>query len=78
MKAVKRILAYLKTFPKGKLIVDTSYPDHPIYPVEDHPNWRDFYPDAEEEIPNDLPMTKGSNVRMTRFIFIVIRCTVRY
>jgi hypothetical protein len=48
-KAVRRILAYLKTFPKGRLIVDTSYPDHSVYPVENQPNWRDFYPDAEEE-----------------------------
>jgi hypothetical protein len=68
MKAVERILAYLKTFPKGRLIVDTTYPDHSIYPFEDHPNWRDFYPDAEEEIPNDLPMSKGPKVRMTVYV----------
>jgi hypothetical protein len=30
-KAVKRMLAYLKTFPKGRPIVDTSYPDHSVY-----------------------------------------------
>jgi hypothetical protein len=65
LKAVKRILAYLKTFLKGRLIVDTLYPDHSVYPVEDHPNWKDFYPDAEEEIPSDLPMSKGPKVRMT-------------
>jgi hypothetical protein len=31
LKAVKRILSYLKTFPKGpkgRVIIDTSYPDH--------------------------------------------------
>ena len=55
LKAVKRIPAYLKTFPKGRIIVDTTYPDHSIYPVEEQPHWKDFYPDAEEEIPNDLP-----------------------
>jgi hypothetical protein len=26
LKAVKRILSYLKTFPKGRLIVDTTFP----------------------------------------------------
>jgi hypothetical protein len=36
MKAVKRSL------PKGRLVVDTTYPNHSIYPVEDHPNWKDF------------------------------------
>jgi hypothetical protein len=25
----------------------------------DHPNWKDFYPDAEEEIPHDLAVSKG-------------------
>jgi hypothetical protein len=38
LKAVKRILAYLKTFPEGRHIVDTTYPEYSIYPVEDHPN----------------------------------------
>jgi hypothetical protein len=63
LKAVKRILAYLKTFPKGRLLIDTTYPDHSVYPVENHPNWKDFYPDAEEEIPSDLPMSKGSKTK---------------
>jgi hypothetical protein len=63
LKEVKRILSYLKTFPKGRIIIDTSYPDHSVYPVEDHSNWMefypDFYPDASEEIPKDLPPEKG-------------------
>jgi hypothetical protein len=52
LKAVKRILAYLFAFPMGRVINDTSYPNYSKYPVEDHSNWKDFYPDAEEEIPN--------------------------
>jgi hypothetical protein len=28
LKAVKIILSYLKTFPKGRVIIDTSYPNH--------------------------------------------------
>jgi hypothetical protein len=31
LKTVKRILSYLKTFPKGIAIIDTSYPDHSVY-----------------------------------------------
>jgi hypothetical protein len=65
LKAVKKILSYLKTFPKGRVIIDTSYPDHSVYPVEDHSNRMGFYPDAEEEIPRDLPPEKGPRVRMT-------------
>jgi hypothetical protein len=65
LKAVKKILSYLKTFPKGRVIIDTSYPDHSVYPVEDHSNRMGFYPDAGEEIPRDLPPEKGPRVRMT-------------
>jgi hypothetical protein len=68
LKAVKRILTYLKTFPKGRLIIDTSYPDHSVYPIEDHSNWMEFYPDASEDIPKDLHPEKGSRVRMTVYV----------
>jgi hypothetical protein len=55
LKAVKRILSYLKTFPKVRVIIDTTYPDHSMYPAEDHSNWMESYPDAGEEISKDLP-----------------------
>jgi hypothetical protein len=65
LEVVKRILSYLKIFPKGRLIIDTSYPDHSVYPVEDHSNWMELYSDASEEIPKDLPPEKGPRIRMT-------------
>jgi hypothetical protein len=68
LKAVKRILSYLKTIPKGRVIIDTSYPDHSVYPVDDHSNWMELYPDAGEEIPKDLPAEKGPRVRMTIYV----------
>jgi hypothetical protein len=48
LKAVERILSYLKTFLKGRLIADTTYPDHFVYPVGFHTDWMEFYPGAEE------------------------------
>jgi hypothetical protein len=36
LKVVKTILSYLKTFPKERVIIDTSYPEHSVYPVEYH------------------------------------------
>jgi hypothetical protein len=65
LKAVKRILSYLKTFPKGRVIIDTSHPDHSVYPFEEHSDWMVFYPDASEEIPKDLPPEKAPRIRMT-------------
>jgi hypothetical protein len=68
LKVVKTILSYLKTFPKGGVIIDISYTDHSVYPVEDYSNWMEFYPDASEEIPKDLPPEKGPRVRMTVYV----------
>jgi hypothetical protein len=48
LKAVKRILSYLRIFPKGRVIIDNSYFDHSVYPMEYHSNWMEFYPDASE------------------------------
>jgi hypothetical protein len=72
LKAVKSILSYLKTFPKGRVIIDTSYPDYSMYPVEDHSNWMEFYPDSEEEIPKDLSPQKGPRLRMTVYMLMLI------
>jgi hypothetical protein len=55
LKVAKRILAYLKLFPKGIVIVSTAYTTYSINPIDDHSNWKDFYLDAEEDIPNNLP-----------------------
>jgi hypothetical protein len=55
LKAVERIFSYLQTFPKERVIIDTSYLDYSVYPVEDHSNWMEFYPDSGEEIPKELP-----------------------
>jgi hypothetical protein len=68
LKAVKRILFYLKTFPKWRVIIDISYPNHYVYPVEDHSNWMEFYPDASEVIPKYLPPERGPRARMTVYI----------
>jgi hypothetical protein len=47
LKAAKGILSFLKIFPMERIIVDTTHPNHSNYPTEDHPNLKDFYPDAE-------------------------------
>jgi hypothetical protein len=67
LKVFKRILSYLKTFPKRRITIDISYPDHSIYPFEDHSNWVELYPDAGNEIPRDLPPEKGQEL-MTIYI----------
>jgi hypothetical protein len=67
-KAVKRIFSYLETFSKGRVMIDTSYTDHSIYPIEDHSNWMEFYLNTSEEIPKDLPPEKGPRIKMTVYV----------
>ena len=68
LKAAKRILSYVKTFHKGKILFDTSYADTSKYVSEKHEGWSEFYPDCEEEIPHDMPTPKGKPVRLTVYV----------
>jgi hypothetical protein len=68
LKAAKRILCYLKQFHKGRILFDTSYPDHSKYVTESHHTWGEFYPDAMEELPYDMPIPKGKAVRLTIYV----------
>jgi hypothetical protein len=68
LKAVKRILSYLKTFPKGRLIINTAYLDHSLFLVEYLIIYMQCYPDTEEEISNDLPVSRGPKIRMTVYV----------
>ena len=67
-KAIQRILGYLKTFSKGRILLDNEFPDHSKYKVEDHDSWNEAYPNIKEEIPNNIPTPKGKPVRMTVYV----------
>ena len=69
MAAAERILGYLKTYNKGRIIYDTLYIQHDMFiPGEEHLNWKEFYPDAEEQILPDAPLAKGKKVRITVYV----------
>ena len=58
MKAVHRILGYLAKHDKGHIVIDDGHPN-----VQDKANistgydWSEYYPDVEEEIPTNMPIT---------------------
>ena len=60
IKAMKQIFGYLKKFSKAKSIVDPTIPDHSVYVSSTYDNWNEFYPDAEEAIPPDIPKALGA------------------
>ena len=65
LQAAKRIFGYLKKLPKGKIVVDPTYPDHSQCDVNEYNNWKEFYPDAKEEIPDKKPEPLGKPAVMT-------------
>ena len=68
LKHAKKILGYVKFYEQGKIIFDTSCPNHSKYAMEDHDNWGKFYPDATKDIPHDIPSPKGKSVRLTVYV----------
>ena len=59
-EAAQRIMGYLRNFPKGKIFIDPESctvreQAEPMRPED----WDEFYPDAEEEIPHDVPEPYG-------------------
>ena len=63
-----RVFEYLKRQPKGMIICDTSYPDHSKYVIAKNQNWNDYYPEAKEELPSDMPTALGKPVRITCYV----------
>ena len=61
------IFGYLKTHPKRKLFLDPQHPklDERAFKVYD---WCDFYRDAKEAIPDDMPRPRGSIVSTHCFV----------
>ena len=69
MKAVFRILGYLSKHENGKIIID---PGEPFIRKEANIStgfdWSEFYPDAKEYIPPDIPKQLGNIVSLTCYV----------
>ena len=59
LSAMKQVFGYLMKFPKGKIVVDARYQDNLEFKINEFENWKEFYPDAEEELPNNIPTPFG-------------------
>jgi hypothetical protein len=68
LAAAIRILTYVKTFPKGRIVIDTSYPSWNLDTDNEGERWKEFYPDAIEELPHNMPEPRGKPVRITAYL----------
>ena len=69
LEAVKRILGYLLMKPDGKIVIDPGMPEirKKMVMSRGH-SWEEFYPDAVEDIPDDMPKPKGNMATLTCFV----------
>jgi hypothetical protein len=72
LKEVRRILSYLKIFPKGRVIINTSYPDHSMYPAEDHSNLDRILSRLWKRNSKGLLPEKGTRVMITLFATVYV------
>ena len=69
LRAAKRIFGYLKSYPKGRIVIDPNFRDWSGYAEgENYDNWKEFYPDAEEEDPPKMPEPRGPSARITVYV----------
>jgi hypothetical protein len=68
LEAAKRILGYLKSHPKYRIVLNPNHIDlrQAVERYTEYDGWREFYPEAEEEIPGGIPeVTRDKKVQIT-------------
>jgi len=51
-RAMMRLFGYLRVLSKGHILVDPNYFDPSKFKDDKYSMWKEFYPDAEEELPS--------------------------
>jgi hypothetical protein len=59
LNTMKRGFGYFKKFPKGKIVIIAGYHDHSEFAMKEHESWKNLYPDADEQMPPDMPHSFG-------------------
>ena len=69
MKAMVNIFGCLQSHSKGQIIIDTNEPPVRSQALKNTSyNWSEFYPDACEDIPHDMPQSRGDLATLTAFV----------
>ena len=68
-EAMERVFGYLDKFPDGKLVIDPTEPKiRQVANFNSGFNWSELYPDAEEDIPHDMPVPDGKMATLTCYV----------
>ena len=63
-----RVFGYLDAHPEGRIVIDPNFHDRSSYTSAKLENWEELYPDAQEDVPTDIPVPKGKEIRITVFV----------
>ena len=63
-----RVFGYLDTYPNGQIIIDTKLHDRSQYTPARREAWDELYPDATEDLPENMPTPKGKEIQITVFV----------
>ena len=67
LEQVYHVFGYLKTHSKHRLFFDPRHPDIDEHALSTY-EWYDFYRDAKEQVPNDMPPPQGCAVSTLCFV----------
>ena len=64
LQALLHMYSYLNKHDRSRLVMDAAYIPHA---TPEEADWKEFYPDAKEELPPDMPEPLGKPVVITTF-----------
>ncbi len=65
LDAVLYIFSYLSTHERSQIVIDDTYIPHAEFKKSD---WSQFYPDAKDELPPDMPKPGRKALQQTMFV----------
>ena len=68
LEAVFHVFAYLKKNPNGVIVLDPTYPNIDLSDFNDGADWRNFYGDVKEAIPEDMPEPRGKTLVIRLYV----------
>jgi hypothetical protein len=68
LQQVLHIFGYLKKYSRSKMVFDETWPDFAETSNFGCGDWSEYYPDAREAIPLDMPGPRGNPVTMSAFV----------
>jgi hypothetical protein len=69
MEQLQRVFGYLHKYPNGKIAIDIADPPirkEIVYTTGQQ--WTEFYPDASEDIPEDMLVPEGMEAKLTVYV----------